>query len=273
MFSTVTLASGMEAPDWSATFPLKLAVVNCPARRFGTRRGIAKVAMNNEESRIWRLMFEFSCLISSRPRDNIRNERSRATSPMYTVPTSVMGAARVSVLVSCAWLASLLSFAQVPPAGDAAPSLKARARALMDQGRIKEAVATFREALKSVPHDTDILNDLGVALRKDGDLTGSLAALEHALGLRQDDARIHSNFALTLRAMGHLDQAIAAMQKASRLAPHDSTLRRNLGVLLTEADEDERAETELRSAADQAPADRKSTRLNYSHPYISYAAI
>jgi len=64
--------------------------------------------------------------------------------------------------------------AQVPGGGEEAERLKQKALALMDEGRVKEAAATFREALKSAPRDLETLNDLGVALRKTGDFAGSL---------------------------------------------------------------------------------------------------
>lgn len=122
--------------------------------------------------------------------------------------------------------------AQVPGGGEEAERLKQKALALMDEGRVKEAAATFREALKSAPRDLETLNDLGVALRKTGDFAGSLEALQAAVSLRPSDARIQSNLAVTLQAMGRPNQAAAAMKRACDLAPADFVLRRNLRIVL-----------------------------------------
>src|SRR6266404_3523557 len=110
-------------------------------------------------------------------------------------PRSAMYIVNLSIVVACAFFLNFPARSQVPGGGETAERLKQRALKLMDQSRVKEAVATFREALQSAPHDAEILNDLGVALRKDGDFTGSLDALQSALKLRRDDARIHSNLA------------------------------------------------------------------------------
>src|SRR5260370_37900443 len=150
-------------------------------------------------------------VILSRNLDNIKGERCRATA-LWNI---TMPRARIAPLLYCAWLVSISGVAQLP--GEA--GLKERALALMEQGRVKEAVATFREALQSAPRDVEILNDLGVALRKDGDLAGSLDALRAALKLRQDDARIHSNLALTLRTMGRPNQPVPAIPNPPDLIP------------------------------------------------------
>ena len=71
----------------------------------------------------------------------------------------------LALFVLCALLPGFSAAAQTA----ATAELKAQGLGLMDQGRFHEAVAAFREALKSAPHDSEILNDLGVALRKGGD--------------------------------------------------------------------------------------------------------
>src|SRR5258708_1796997 len=140
-----------------------------------------------------------------------------------------------SKVVTCALFLSFAVQSQVPGGGEPAERLKQEALTLMDQGRVREAVVAFREALKSAPRDAEVFSNLGVALRRAGDFTGSFDALQVATSLRPHDARIQSNFALTLRAMGRVNQAAAAMQRASDLAPADYVVRRNLGILLSDA--------------------------------------
>ena len=68
-----------------------------------------------------------------------------------------------------------------------ASELKNRGLRLMDHGRIKESVAAFRNALKSAPRDPEIFDDLGVALRKGGDLAGSFSAPLYVWMAREHD--------------------------------------------------------------------------------------
>jgi Flp pilus assembly protein TadD len=72
----------------------------------------------------------------------------------------LMRVVRIALAIYCACPANPL------PAATAA-ELKNRGLHLMDQGRIKDAIAAFREAHELDPRDAEILNDFGVALRKD----------------------------------------------------------------------------------------------------------
>src|SRR5260370_36565278 len=109
------------------------------------------------------------------------------------ISRSVMPIVNFSLVIACALFLNFPARSQVPGSGETVERLKQRALALMEQGRVKEAVATFREALQSAPRDAEILNDLGMALRTDGDLAGSLEALQSAVEVRHSDPRIHRN--------------------------------------------------------------------------------
>src|SRR5260370_17042728 len=100
------------------------------------------------------------------------------------ISRSVMPIVNFSIVVACALFLNFPARSQVPGSGETVERLKQRALALMDKGRVKEAVATFREALQSAQSDAEILNDLGMAIRNDGDLSVSLSAHHSPVAFR-----------------------------------------------------------------------------------------
>lgn len=95
----------------------------------------------------------------------------------------------------------------------------------MDQGRVKDALAVFREALKSAPGDVGILNNLGVALRNEGDLAGSLVALQRC-------GEAHRDLGAVFRKQGKSEQAAVELKEAVRLLPDDPSIRYILAQIL-----------------------------------------
>jgi Flp pilus assembly protein TadD len=63
---------------------------------------------------------------------------------------------------------------------DLASRLNREGMALLDQGRLKEAVDRFRQAIQSDPHNISAHNNLGVTLRRQGDFSGALSVFHAA---------------------------------------------------------------------------------------------
>jgi tetratricopeptide (TPR) repeat protein len=87
----------------------------------------------------------------------------------------------------------------------------------LSDGRIGEAVGHFRSASAAAPRDPRILNMLGVALRRAGDLTAARTAYASAgeMGL----AEAWRNLANLERMANNIDAAFAAYDKALELQP------------------------------------------------------
>nr|CAA9291163.1 FOG: TPR repeat [uncultured Armatimonadetes bacterium] len=136
-------------------------------------------------------------------------------------------------------------------------------------GRLDEAEAGYREALRSNPFHADALhlwgvvayqrgqtapaverlrkaitldasepafhNNLGNALRDSGDLCASVSAFERALHLNPRYAEAYNNLSLALRGLGREDAALAALRRAIDLKPGFAEAHNNLGNGLKDA--------------------------------------
>jgi tetratricopeptide (TPR) repeat protein len=91
------------------------------------------------------------------------------------------------------------------------------------------AAAAFREAIARVPGMVAAHNNLGVALRLDGDETAAAAAFRRAVEIAPNYAAAHANLGLVLRARGELEEALAALRRAASLDPDNADTQSHLG--------------------------------------------
>jgi serine/threonine protein kinase/WD40 repeat protein/Flp pilus assembly protein TadD len=106
--------------------------------------------------------------------------------------------------------------------------------ALKAQGKLDDAITEYREAIRLKPDYALAHQCLGVALRTQGDVAGAIAEYREAIRLEPDDALAHNNLGLALKAQGKLDDAITEYREAIRLGPDDALAHRNLGNLQME---------------------------------------
>src|SRR2546426_11245453 len=111
--------------------------------------------------------------------------------------------------------------------GEIAARLNSAGLDLMKQGRIKEAVESFRQALERDPENVDCLANLGVALVRQGNPVEAVEVLQRATRRRPNDPRLSSDLAAALGAAGRPHEAAAQMRKSCSLAPRDAVIRRN----------------------------------------------
>jgi tetratricopeptide (TPR) repeat protein len=93
-------------------------------------------------------------------------------------------------------------------------------------------VACYHEALRLEPTLAPAHNNLGAALKAQGDLRGAVACYREALRLDPKDAKAHYNLGLALQAQGDLAGAVACYREALRLDPKYTTAHCNLGFAL-----------------------------------------
>ena len=71
--------------------------------------------------------------------------------------------------------------------------------ALADVGRLDEAIAACRQAIRLKPDLAEAHYNLGIALQGKGQLDEAIAAYRQAIGIKPDFAKAHYNLGSTLR--------------------------------------------------------------------------
>ena len=104
--------------------------------------------------------------------------------------------------------------------------------ALLENGRLHEAVQSCRRALEINPYLVEAHSNLGNALRGLGRFTEAIASYRQALDIQPGFAIVHNNMGNALRGLGRLDEAIASYRQALQLAPRFVEGLINLGNAL-----------------------------------------
>ena len=91
-----------------------------------------------------------------------------------------------------------------------------------DQGKLEEAIAAYRTAIRLKPDYAEAHYNLGIALHDQGKLEEAIAEYRTAIRLKPDYANAHYNLGLALHDQGKLEEAIAEYRAAIRLKPDDA---------------------------------------------------
>ncbi len=124
---------------------------------------------------------------------------------------------------------------------------------LLAGGRVAEAEATFRAALRSLPAEPDISANLAEALSRGGSLDEAKRVLAEALEGHPDDPRLlnqRGNLAVLAR---DFDTALADYEKALEADATNIEIARNLAAVCIETDMVLRAEELLGWLTEQSP--------------------
>src|SRR5438876_1058381 len=128
----------------------------------------------------------------------------------------------------------------------------------------RDTETLWRHAIATTSNNYIAHTNLAQTLTHSGRFTEAIAECEKALKIKPDFAAAHNNLGVALLrnkqsgdgALGHdgaVDEAIEHYRKALQINPDFTQAHKNLGIVLQ--------------------GDRKSTRLNSSHPSISYAVF
>jgi tetratricopeptide (TPR) repeat protein len=101
--------------------------------------------------------------------------------------------------------------------------------ALFQEGRVPEAIARYREALRLEPDFAEARYNLGTALLQSNQVAPAIAEYEAALRLRPASAGVENNLATALAETGRLPEAVTHFERAVRLEPDYADARHNLG--------------------------------------------
>ena len=100
---------------------------------------------------------------------------------------------------------------------------------LLARGKIDEAVAHYKQAVKLNPEDEDGHYNLALALAKQGKREEAEAEYLEALRIYPDYAEAHNNLGNLLVADGRSEEAIAHFKEAVNLSPDNASAHNNLG--------------------------------------------
>ncbi len=104
--------------------------------------------------------------------------------------------------------------------------------ALMESGRMPEAIEHLEQALRIEPYYAQAHNDLGNALMKSGRMPEAIEHLEQALRIKPDFAGAHCSLGAALERAGRLQDAIGQYEQALRINPDLAEAHCDLGAAL-----------------------------------------
>jgi tetratricopeptide (TPR) repeat protein len=104
--------------------------------------------------------------------------------------------------------------------------------ALLEAGRLEDAVGEFEQALRLDPGFAQGHFDLGVAWGTAGNFPEAIRHYEQALRLQPRFAEAHSNLGAVLTRAGRIDEAIEHFERAIQINPDLADAHNNLGVAL-----------------------------------------
>jgi Flp pilus assembly protein TadD len=100
---------------------------------------------------------------------------------------------------------------------------------LLDANQTREAEQRFRAALREDPDNVEVLNNLGVTLKRERNFAAAVEVLRRASKIAPKDARIRSNLASALQTVGDLKSAVSEMTTAAALSPSNRDIVRTSG--------------------------------------------
>lgn len=132
--------------------------------------------------------------------------------------------------------------------------------ALKEQGDRAEAIRHYSEALRIKPNYAKVHNNLGNALVAQGKLKEAIKHYSEAVSLDHDFAEAYNNLGAALFRTGKIEEAIAHFQEALRTKPNDPNTSNNLKMALA-----------AKRGVDEAIAETKEKlRLNPEDPALHY---
>jgi protein arginine N-methyltransferase 7 len=122
-----------------------------------------------------------------------------------------------------------------------------------EQGRFDEAVLSYRQALSIKPDYVEAIDNLGLALRAQGEINGAIDCHRKAVSIRPDFAGALYNLGTALQAQCRFDEAVASYRQALSIKPDYVDALNNLGVVLHEQGRFDEAVASYRQALSIKP--------------------
>ena len=130
--------------------------------------------------------------------------------------------------------------------------------ALDRQGRVDEAIAEYREALREKNDYAEAYNNLGVDLIRQERLGEAMGQFVMALQITPGYADLHNNIGTILEKQGRFDEALEHFQEALRLKPGLADAHYNLGIALGRKGRSDEAAKEFQRVLELRPNDAEA---------------
>jgi len=125
--------------------------------------------------------------------------------------------------------------------------------ALVEQGRVDEAMVHFQQALQIRPDYADAHFNLGVAQVRQGNVDEAIAHFQKALQIQPDDTQARLALGNALLQQGHVGDALDHFQKAVQVEPDNLEAQVALGSALLQLGQVGEAITHFRKALQIEP--------------------
>lgn len=122
----------------------------------------------------------------------------------------------------------------------------ARARTLVEEGRVRDAIDVYRALVSDHPSNVRARNNLGVLYDELGSHELALEQFEAARELEPENVEVLTNLGASLGGVGRFEEAERELRRAQRLDPEALDVRANLGILYYRRGLYAQAEAELR---------------------------
>ena len=129
---------------------------------------------------------------------------------------------------------------------------KALSVALQMQG--KDALQASERAAQLLPGDLDCHSNLGAALRRQGRLQEAMGSFRRALGIKSGVPELWNNLGNVQKDLGQFDDAVASYRRALELRPNFPQPHNNLGNVLLSTGKLDEAMASYRQAIAQDPS-------------------
>jgi tetratricopeptide (TPR) repeat protein len=139
--------------------------------------------------------------------------------------------------------------------------------ALIQTGRVEEAIPHYQKALEINPDLAEAHNNLGNALLQKGKVDEAIAHYQKALEIKADYAEAHNSLGNALLQEGKVDEAISHFQKALQLKPGLAEAHYNLGVALDQMGRVDKAIADYQKALEINP-DNAKAHTNLGQDYL-----
>ena len=176
---------------------------------------------------IWGIDPEIRSQVRSNPISDIQK-----ISPRPRVPASPRPRVSLNQLLITTPLAQ--SLPSLKPTQPAALEKLNQGLALIQEGKLADAIAAFREATQLNPQLAPAHYNLGLALRQTGELQAAADAFYQATQADPDFALAFANLGAALLEGNNLEQAQAYLSKAIELDPNLGVAYYNYGLVLSE---------------------------------------
>jgi len=125
--------------------------------------------------------------------------------------------------------------------------------ALLQKGRVDEAMVQLQKAVKIHPNDAETHSNLGNALLQKGQVDEAMAEYEKALGINPNYAKAHCCLGVALLQKGQVDEAIKEYKKAVEIAPTLAEAYENIGAALSQKGQMDEAIAQFQKALEINP--------------------